>query len=231
MANPVDKTWEQSQLTPDPLLSSDSFISPDPIHTTDAEVTPPPGFAAAGGSSQVPGGIRSDPKSVPGSDPLLGSGDFIAAEGGSSKGPEPKRAKKGSEDGGDSSGWLPAGWTITTKTRTNGATAGTVDRYYVEPITGQRFRSKIEVQRYLETGSRKKSNSDANTTPSKKMGPKKKKKEAVWSFDFENTPREVTWSIVDEDQDSWKPSIGEEEVRETTASEWTTAFERACQMD
>lgn len=129
MAKPVDKTSEQS-FTPDPLLSSDSFIStdpdqqtqPDPVHTPEAEVTPPPGFDAAGDSSNAPVGGRSDPKSGP--DPLLGSGDFIAAEGGS-KGPGAKRAKKESEDGGD---WLPAGWTITSKTRTNGATAGTVDR-------------------------------------------------------------------------------------------------------
>ncbi|KAK1382936.1 Methyl-CpG-binding domain-containing protein 6 [Heracleum sosnowskyi] len=237
MANPIEQSF-----TPDPLLSSDSFIStdpsqqtqPDPIIITDSDATPPPGFVAAGNSSHAPVGGSSDPKPVPGSDPLLGSGDFIAVEGSGSKGPEAKRAKRakrGSEDGGETEGWLPAGWTITSKTRTNGATAGTIDRYYVEPVTGQRFRSKIEVKRYLETGSRK-SNSDANATSSKGTGTKKKKKkEAPWSFDFENTPGEVTWSLVDEDQDLWKPSIGEEQVSERTAQEWATAFERACEME
>lgn len=37
-------------------------------------------------------------------------------------------------------------------------------QYYIEPVTGQKFRSKIEVKRYLETGSMKKPNSEANTT-------------------------------------------------------------------
>lgn len=233
MANPVDKMLEQS-FTPDPLLGSDSFISsepyqqtqPDPIRATDSEVTPPPGYVAAGDS---PVGVRSDPKAVPGYDPLLGSDAFIAVESGS-KVPKAKRAKKGSEDGGETPGWLPVGWTITSRTRANGATAGSVDRYYVEPGTGQRFRSKIEVKRYLETGSRKKSNSDASATRSKKTGAKKKK-EAAWSFDFENPPEEVTWSLVDEDQGLWKPSIGEENVPEKTAQEWAAAFERMCEME
>lgn len=137
MANPMDKMLEQS-FTPDPLLGSDSFIStdpnqqtqPDPIRISESGQTPPPGFVAAGDASHAPVGGRSDPKPILGSDPLLGSDAFIAVEGGS-KGPEAKRAKrakKGNEDGGETPGWLPAGWTITTKTRTNGATAGTVDR-------------------------------------------------------------------------------------------------------
>ncbi|KAL1832285.1 hypothetical protein ACET3Z_001936 [Daucus carota] len=138
-----------------------------------------------------------------------------------------------------SPGWLPAGWTVTYKTRTSGATAGTVDKYYVEPITGARFRSKVEVERYLETGSKNKLPSDANATPlgtlnknNEKSGTKKtgtkRKKEAVWSFDFKNPPEEVTWSLVD---GMWKPSIGGEQVQESTAQEWAATFELECKME
>ncbi|XP_017230488.1 methyl-CpG-binding domain-containing protein 5-like [Daucus carota subsp. sativus] len=117
--------------------------------------------------------------------------------------------------------------------------AGATDRYYVEPTTGARFRSKVEVERYLETGSKNKLPSDTNATPSgtlnknnEKSGTKKtgtkRKKEAVWSFDFKNPPEEVTWSLVD---GMWKPSIGGEQVQESTAQEWAATFELECKME
>ncbi|XP_074341945.1 uncharacterized protein LOC141679342 [Apium graveolens] len=124
-------------------------------------------FAAAGDFIAIP---ESNPKAIAESDPLLGTDNFIADEGGS-KGTEAKRAKrakKGSEDIEETSRWLPAGWTIISKIRANGATAGTIDKYYVEPITKKRFRSKIAVKKYLETGSMKKSNSASKVMSSKK---------------------------------------------------------------
>ncbi|KAF4358660.1 hypothetical protein F8388_005600 [Cannabis sativa] len=45
---------------------------------------------------------------------------------------------------------LPDGWIIETKVRTSGATAGRIDRYYVEPGTGRQFRSPREVERHLK---------------------------------------------------------------------------------
>ncbi|XP_074328103.1 uncharacterized protein LOC141666015 [Apium graveolens] len=135
----------------------------------------PPLFAAAGDSSSTLFGKGSFPKVIPESDPLLGTGDFITDEGGS-KGTDAKRAKrakKGSESIGETLGWLPVGWTIISKIRANGATAGTVDKYYVEPITNKRFRSKIAVKKYLEIGSMKKTNS-ASKVMSAKRGTKKK---------------------------------------------------------
>ncbi|XP_060966754.1 methyl-CpG-binding domain-containing protein 7 isoform X3 [Cannabis sativa] len=45
---------------------------------------------------------------------------------------------------------LPDGWIIETKVRTSGATAGRIDRYYVEPGTGRQFRSSREVERHLK---------------------------------------------------------------------------------
>lgn len=48
--------------------------------------------------------------------------------------------------------WLPAGWITELKTRMAGSTAGTTDKYYKEPSTGRRFRSKNEVLSFLQTG-------------------------------------------------------------------------------
>ncbi|XP_074328109.1 methyl-CpG-binding domain-containing protein 5-like [Apium graveolens] len=171
---------------------------------------------------------RSDPKAIPDSIPLLGTGDLIVSEG-SSKGTEAKRARKASEDGEETPVWLPAGWTIISKTRAKGSTAGTVDKYYIEPITGQRFRSKIAVERYLNTGSQNKSKSDDNAKPSKKTGTEKK--ETACSFDSECPPEEVTWSLVDEDKDLWTPSIGEEKVPEATVLEWENTYQRISRVE
>ncbi|KAH7316183.1 hypothetical protein KP509_21G081800 [Ceratopteris richardii] len=55
----------------------------------------------------------------------------------------------------DSPDWLPTGWTTELKTRMAGSTAGTTDKYYRDPSTGRRFRSKVEVMNFLQTGRRK----------------------------------------------------------------------------
>ncbi|KAJ8636751.1 hypothetical protein MRB53_011018 [Persea americana] len=48
--------------------------------------------------------------------------------------------------------WLPEGWTTEVKVRTNGATAGMRDRYYFDPKSGHRFRSRKEVEKFTRTG-------------------------------------------------------------------------------
>ncbi|XP_050229488.1 methyl-CpG-binding domain-containing protein 7 isoform X1 [Mercurialis annua] len=47
---------------------------------------------------------------------------------------------------------LPDGWIIEEKPRSNVDYAGVIDRCYIEPETGKRFRSLISVQRYLAKG-------------------------------------------------------------------------------
>ncbi|KAL8116178.1 hypothetical protein AgCh_022609 [Apium graveolens] len=124
----------------------------------------PPLCITTGDSSFSLVGEGSDPKVILEFDPLLGTDNFIVDEGGS-KGIEAKkakRAKKGIKDIGETFGWLTAGWTIISKIRANGATAGIVHKYYVEPITGKKFRSKIVVKQYLETKSISKSNYASN---------------------------------------------------------------------
>ncbi|KAM3691793.1 hypothetical protein ACB094_08G037900 [Castanea mollissima] len=44
---------------------------------------------------------------------------------------------------------LPDDWVIEEKPRSNANYAGIVDKYYIEPGTGQRFRSLVAVERYL----------------------------------------------------------------------------------
>ncbi|KAK7830813.1 methyl-CpG-binding domain-containing protein 7 [Quercus suber] len=44
---------------------------------------------------------------------------------------------------------LPDDWVIEEKPRSNANYAGTIDKYYIEPGTGQRFRSLVAVERYL----------------------------------------------------------------------------------
>ncbi|XP_057853879.2 uncharacterized protein LOC131063906 [Cryptomeria japonica] len=52
----------------------------------------------------------------------------------------------------DSPDWLPKGWITEMKCRETGSTAGTRDKYYFDPVSGHRFRSKPDVLRYLHTG-------------------------------------------------------------------------------
>ncbi|KAK1382938.1 hypothetical protein POM88_020673 [Heracleum sosnowskyi] len=68
-----------------------------------------------------------------------------------SRGKRGRRSRKGTKDGKKNESWLPSNWTVIRKTRTTGATTGVIDKYYVEPETHKRFRSKIAVQRYLES--------------------------------------------------------------------------------
>ncbi|GLU02403.1 hypothetical protein SLE2022_196550 [Rubroshorea leprosula] len=61
---------------------------------------------------------------------------------------------------------LPDGWIVEHVPRSNAKYAGIVDKFYIEPVTGYRFRSLRSVERYLaEVGA---------STPSKNSGSQKK---------------------------------------------------------
>ncbi|XP_049399917.1 methyl-CpG-binding domain-containing protein 5-like [Solanum stenotomum] len=62
--------------------------------------------------------------------------------------------------------WLPNNLTFETKVRSGGASAGQKDRYYFEPVTGSKFRSKTQVEDFLKTGLKREEldlNRDADT--------------------------------------------------------------------
>ncbi|XP_018815408.1 methyl-CpG-binding domain-containing protein 5-like [Juglans regia] len=131
--------------------------------------------------------------------------------------------------------WLPPGWLVEDRVRSSGASAGVIDRYFFEPVSGRRFRSKNEVLYFLETGTKRKKgklgeNSDADTMGSEGQKEKKsatKAKSSALKFDYLNVPEKVQWVLTDSSQGSWAPYIGEEKVPESTMQEWAAAFTAA----
>ncbi|CAH8386427.1 unnamed protein product [Eruca vesicaria subsp. sativa] len=137
--------------------------------------------------------------------------------------------------------WLPDGWRVEDKVRTSGATAGSVDKYYYEPVTGRRFRSRTEVLYYLEHGTTpKKGSKKANKTdfsPDHMEGQgrnktSRKDKEQPpppppprpLNFDFENAPEKVSWSMANSGDEAWETFVGEDKVQDSVRLDWFTAF-------
>ncbi|KAK3205374.1 hypothetical protein Dsin_019420 [Dipteronia sinensis] len=107
--------------------------------------------------------------------------------------------------------WLPPGWQIETKVRTSGATAGVVDKFYLDTVSGNRFRSKKEVLYFVEFGikrEKKKENYDAGI---KSLG---KPKEVEWAL----------WSENSEETETWTPYIGENKVPDSVRQDWERAY-------
>ncbi|KAA8544301.1 hypothetical protein F0562_022313 [Nyssa sinensis] len=133
--------------------------------------------------------------------------------------------------------WLPEGWRMDCRVRTSGASAGAIDRYYVEPVKGHRFRSKKEVLHFLETGStrKRKQNPDADVLSPENPGAHKQKKSGSKlkksapfdpsKFDFDKVPEEVSWVLTDASQGIWTPFLGDKKVSESNKQEWAAAFD------
>ncbi|XP_011624096.1 uncharacterized protein LOC18436098 isoform X1 [Amborella trichopoda] len=132
--------------------------------------------------------------------------------------------------------WLPAGWITEIKVRANGLTAGTKDKYFYDPVSKRKFRSKKEVFSFLETGklgrykpkpksdvaeaqsSEKETNPPSSSKVQRnKLGsssPKKKGK-----FDFVNRPSSVKWVLEAEGQ--WLAFIDGQELPESSEAKNT----------
>ncbi|KAF5744601.1 Methyl-CPG-binding domain protein 5 putative isoform 1 [Tripterygium wilfordii] len=126
---------------------------------------------------------------------------------------------------------LPSGWLVEDRIRNNGATAGTVDKYYIDPVSGFKFRSKKEVFEFLETGTPRKkrkagelSDADKNTSGGSVKRKSKKSDAKALNFDYGNVPEKVEWVLADSLQDSWTPYIGDVKVSEPRKREWMAAF-------
>ncbi|GMI84079.1 hypothetical protein HRI_002077200 [Hibiscus trionum] len=202
--------------------------------------------------------VQPSPTDLP-SDPLLKPGAFIDANG-QSQSPEPTRTRncsipKGAQPDTPAPGpvnssssadpkskrrvvapesWLPSGWLIEDRVRSSGATAGLTDRYYFEPSSGRRFRSKKEVLYFLETGSpqpKRKKGSEASSSeglstensPGNKQK-KSNKKPKPLNFDFVNVPEKVDWLLTDAHADYWTAVLGNEPVPKSTRQDWAAAF-------
>ncbi|XP_022155116.1 methyl-CpG-binding domain-containing protein 5-like [Momordica charantia] len=219
-------------LPPDPLLDPGSFIdasSAARTHRGDLHRTPnnpePPSP-----SRRSP--LRAEPlplngRKLPPDAPAPGNGDSPA--------PRKLSASKATPDASPKSvpserpNWLPPGWVVQDRVRASGATAGTVDKYYFDPTSGRRFRSKIEVLYFLETGTLRKRKKDAMSGDGSEE-PKAKKssgsaKSAALNFDFCNVPEKVEWVLTDPSKEVWTPYIDNEKVPESTKREWVGAFQ------
>ncbi|KAL1208488.1 Methyl-CpG-binding domain-containing protein 6 [Cardamine amara subsp. amara] len=135
--------------------------------------------------------------------------------------------------------WLPPDWRVEDRVRTSGATAGSVDKYYYEPITGRKFRSRTEVLYYLQHGTSKRGgakkaeNTDDHVERQGSSKSSRKAKEPIlppppppppMNFDFENPPEKVGWSMPTVGEEAWTPYIGEDKVQDSVKRDWSTAF-------
>ncbi|XP_017982431.1 PREDICTED: methyl-CpG-binding domain-containing protein 7 [Theobroma cacao] len=114
-------------------------------------------------------------------------------------------------------------WIVEEKPRTNVRYAGVIDRYYIEPGTGQRFRSMISVERYLSEMEA----SGAASEPSRPPGSRKKLKSAVEvdpMLDFTSPTAKVKWVLGGSGGSPWNPFMGESVVPEFVQQTWSDTF-------
>ncbi|CAK7331540.1 unnamed protein product [Dovyalis caffra] len=194
--------------------------------------------------AQVPGTDRPAPNQ---DDPLLQNGSFIDPNNhttadetltrqnnkGNQQPATPVRAKRRSSETAIDMSWLPPGWVVEDRVRTSGATAGTIDKYYIDPASGRKFRSKKDVQYYLDTGTLKKKgkvteNSDADTNSAENSKGNKNKsganKSFAWNFDSINVPGRTEWVLTDANEDAWTPFIDGKKVPLYDKEQWDFAF-------
>ncbi|CAI0393380.1 unnamed protein product [Linum tenue] len=107
--------------------------------------------------------------------------------------------------------------------------------YYFDPVSRRRFRSKREVQYFLETGSVKKQkkaeSSDANANSAEGSSAKKsktpKKEARVAShldFNFSNVPDSVEWILADANKGTWTPSVAGKKPPDSERQIWDATF-------
>ncbi|XXG41177.1 hypothetical protein AAC387_Pa01g1699 [Persea americana] len=118
--------------------------------------------------------------------------------------------------------WLPEGWKMEVRTRDSGKTKGMKDRFYYDPKNNHRFRSKKEVEYFLQTGTIRR-----NTPKSKTAGADTNRSSAV-RFDFQNHPAKVSWVLRNSSEGSWTPYIDKEEVPESIKRVWVAAMKDIC---
>ncbi|KMT05243.1 hypothetical protein BVRB_7g173840 [Beta vulgaris subsp. vulgaris] len=221
---------EIDPIQPDPLLKPGAFIDPNPSSngkkSSKRKSTSTVDSAALDTSqpSDQKNGVTSNGKKSSSTvDPDSASVD--ASQPSDQKGEIPATPRPD---------WLPSGWTFVERVRASGASAGSRDKYYVDPVTQRRFRSKKEVLYFIETGmmKKKKNDSDADATPGTDSAatPKRKKfetkaKDSLKNFNFDDVPAKVKWELTDIYEGTWRPlSNGVDRVPESSKQEWSAAF-------
>ncbi|XP_016483756.1 methyl-CpG-binding domain-containing protein 5 [Nicotiana tabacum] len=220
----VNGDFPNDCLPPDPLLQSGTYIHADSNATV--ETTPE--------RSLLDEPHVSDP--MPAAPAMESTAEIQTVS------PElvtPKRRQnKSVEVTSERPSWLPENWKIEMRVRTSGATAGSTDRYFFEPVSGRKFRSKVEVLYFLETGGkRKKGNTGNEATPSEtsksqkqKKGGSKTQKITSFYFDSGNPPHSVCWVQTDGFADTWAPSCNGGMIPERRRQEWDAVFSSVSQL-
>ncbi|KAH7550054.1 hypothetical protein ACOSP7_024828 [Xanthoceras sorbifolium] len=227
-------------LPPDPLLDSGSFIDANPSAATSASFTTATNDptldkrepiidqeSAAPANSNGAAESVTTPEKTP-------QRQSAAAESVTTP-DKPPRRRSTAASSTESLNWLPPGWKVEDRVRTSGATAGMVDKYYFDPVSGHRFRSKKEVLYFLEFGTKRKrkvENSDPDMESLESSGSRKQKKSgakgntSTLNFDFENPPKKIRWVVMGRSEDTWTPFTGKdtEKVSEPVRQAWAAAF-------
>ncbi|XP_031254175.1 methyl-CpG-binding domain-containing protein 5-like isoform X1 [Pistacia vera] len=213
---------------PDPLLKSGSFItanSPTPTPTANPPTTTTTATATAASTTTS---AHTQNKKSPNQ----------ATSNGSESQSTPSKRRPPTAPPPETPEWLPPGWLVEDRVRSSGATAGLIDRYYFDPSSARRFRSKKEVLYFLETGTPRKrkkgaenSNADVDksgtkgkTVPAPTPTPMPAPAPAPSNFDYCNAPEKIQWVLTKTSEDTWTPFIGKDKVPENTKREWAVAF-------
>lgn len=124
---------------------------------------------------------------------------------------------------------IPDGWIVEDIPRKCGFRS---DRYYIEPITGQKFRSLPEVQRYLQ-GEKKRSARRALAFSNHARAPRssstKKKNKSIKMLkdaiiDLTNPPEKINWVFSGDGRDSWSPLLEECMIPDYVKEQWSETF-------
>lgn len=121
--------------------------------------------------------------------------------------------------------WLPEGWFTELKTRETGSSAGTKDKYFYDPVSQRRFRSKAEVFSFLETGKIGRYKPKAKSEG--EVGRKRKVSSGTFqnaSFDPNIRPTKVRW-VLNDSEGSWIPFINEDDVNGFNSKEGECSFD------
>ncbi|KAH9312772.1 hypothetical protein KI387_027807, partial [Taxus chinensis] len=122
--------------------------------------------------------------------------------------------------------WLPNGWFTELKTRETGSSAGTKDKYFYDPVSQRRFRSRAEVFSFLETGKIARYKPKAKSEG--EIGRKRKVSGGLFenaaSFDRNLRPTKVRW-VLNDSEGSWIPFINEEDLNGFNSKEGECAFD------
>lgn len=215
--------FRDESLPADPLLQTGTYI--DAESNVSVETTTP-------SKGVVPEEERNVPDLTPA--PAESAQETQNTPSAVETAPPPRYGSRSMEVSVERPSWLPMDWRFEAKVRTSGATAGTVDRYYYEPVSGSKFRSKTEVLYFLETGGkRKKANpgSGGDATPSETPPSKKQKKSVsktkkITSFYFDSAtpPQSVCWVQTDTSADTWTPYCNGGMVPGNRRQEWDAVF-------